>query len=184
MTLSYRRALAALSTAAILATAVLACSSSGGKTVNESLTSESSMNQAIEYLQQSVAALPDGARLDRVHPKLQADMTFGGFAPCYDSNTVVDGPEYFSASYWVVDGGDAQAGLNALVARWNELGWTVEDATVDGGNSARGTSSDDYLLLAKISTNGFLSLGGSSPCFPFENGTDLDAQAPGVIKRP
>ena len=184
MTLRYRRVLAVLSTAVVLATAVLACSSSGGKTVNGSLTSELSMNQTIEYLQQSVAALPAGARLDRVHPELQADMTFGGFGPCYDSNTVVDGPEYFSASYWVVDGGDARTGLNALVARWNKLGWTVEDATVDGGNSARGTSSDDYLLIAKISSNGFLSLGGSSPCFPFENGTDLDANGPATIAQP
>jgi hypothetical protein len=79
-----------------------------------------------------------------------------------------------------VDGG---AGLKALVARWNEWGWTVEDATVDGGNSARGGSSEDYRLTVKISTNGYLSLSGSSPCFPFENGTDLDAQAPGVIEQ-
>jgi hypothetical protein len=54
----------------------------------------------------------------------------------------------------------------------------------DSGNSARGTTSDDYLLIAKISTSGFLSLGGSSPCFLFENGTDLHAQAPGVIEQP
>ncbi|WP_338888777.1 hypothetical protein [Rhodococcus sovatensis] len=184
MTLSYRRVLAALSTAAVLSTAALACSTSGGKSMNESLTSELSMNRTIEYLEQSVSALPAGARLDRVHPELQADMTFGGFKPCYDSNAVVDGPEYFGAGYWVVDGGDGQAGLKTLVARWQEWGWTVDDATVDGGNSARGTSSDDYLLSAKISSNGFLSLTGSSPCFPFENGTDLDAQAPGVIEQP
>ena len=142
------------------------------------------MKQTIEYLQLSVSALPAGARLVRVHPELQADLAFGGFGPCYDSNTITEGPEYFGASYWVVDGGDGLAGVNALVARWNEWGWTVEDATVDGGNSARGTSSDDYLLIARISSNGFLSLGGSSPCFPFENGADLDAQAPGTIEQP
>lgn len=183
MIASYRLPFAAISAAVVLAS-VVACSSNGGGSVNESLTSDDARDRTTEYFEQSLAALPPGARLDRVHPDLPSSgVGFGGFKPCYDSNTITDGPQYFGASYWVVDGGDGRAGLKALVTRWNEWGWTVEDATVDGGNSARGASSDDYRLTVKTSTNGFLSLSGSSPCFPFENGTDLDAQAPGTIEQ-
>ena len=43
MTLSYRRVSAALATAVVLSTAELACSTSGGRSMSERLTSDSSM---------------------------------------------------------------------------------------------------------------------------------------------
>ena len=95
MTLSYRRVLATLSPAVVLSTAVLACSTSGGESLNESLTSESLMNQTIEYLHQSVAVLPGSARLDRVHPELQAVLTFSGRTP---ATTAIRSPTGHSTS--------------------------------------------------------------------------------------
>ncbi|MCZ4279025.1 hypothetical protein [Rhodococcoides yunnanense] len=179
---SYRRAAAGLFMVAVL---VLGCSYTAGKSVNESLTSDESMNRTLEYLEESLAALPSGARLDRVHPELPVgDLGYGGFAPCYDSNTVVEGPEYFGVGFWVVDGGDGPAGLKSVVERWTEWGWTGDDRAPDGDRYAQRTSPDEYTLTAQLSTSGHLSLSGSSPCFPFENGTDLDVQGPGVIEQP
>lgn len=184
MTSRYRRAVAGLCTVAALTTAGLGCSSNEGEQVNESLTSDESRNRTTDYLEQSLAALPPGSRLDRVHPDLPlAELAFGRFAPCYDSNTVADGPHYFAVKYWVV-GGEGPAGLRALVDRWNEWGFAVDDRTANGDNYAQGTSPDDYLLTATLSTDGYLSLGGSSPCFPYDNGTDLDSRSTGVIEQP
>ncbi|MGB3373028.1 MAG: hypothetical protein WBA81_20595, partial [Rhodococcus sp. (in: high G+C Gram-positive bacteria)] len=73
-----------------------------------------------------------------------------------------------SATFWVV-GSDGRADLTLLIERWTQWGWAVDDRSEQRLGSARATSSDDYRLVARLSEDGKLSLGVSSPCFPFEN---------------
>lgn len=161
------------------------CSQNGADDVDSVLTQEQAQARTVEVLGRSLSVLPVGARLDVDDPNFpQSSLPTGGFAPCYTDNTIVDGPHRFSAGYWVVLGGDGRDDLEVLLSSWAEWGWTVEDDSKDGGNSATARTPDQYVVDALLSTDGGLSLGGSSPCFAIEAGqTPPRAVAPLVIEQ-
>ena len=137
--------------------------------MNESVTSTQAQDRSMDALEQSLSALPAGVRLDRMHPEFPwAQLGFAKFEPCYDDNITIDGPHRFSATFWVV-GSDGRTDLALLIERWAQWGWAVDDRSGQRLGSARATSCDDYRVFARLSEGGQLSLGVSSPCFPFEN---------------
>ncbi|MDV8022540.1 hypothetical protein [Rhodococcus sp. IEGM 1330] len=161
------------------------CSQNGADDVDSALTQEQAQARTVEVLGRSLSVLPDGARLDVENPTFpQSRLPTGGFRPCYDDNTIDYGPHRFSAGYWVVLGGEGRDDLDLLLSTWAEWGWTVEDDSTDGGNSATARTPDQYVVDALLSTDGGLSLGGSSPCFAIEAGrTPPAAVAPLVIEQ-
>lgn len=151
--------------------------------MNEQLSPLEAQNFSFDVLENSLAVLPAGARLDRVHPDFpHAQLSFAKFEPSYDDNTTIDGPHRFSVAFWVVDGGDGRAALERLVRRWTSWGWFVDDRSGGDLGFVRATSFDGYRLVARLSMDGEVSLGVSSPSFPFEN-CERPGQtyAPGVI---
>lgn len=161
------------------------CSQNGADDVDSALTQEQAQNRTIEVLGRSLSVLPAGARLDVEDPAFpQSSLPRGGFGPCYDDNTIDYGPHRFNASYWVAFGGVGRDDLDLLLSTWAEWGWTVQDDSTDGGNSATARTPDRYVVDALLSTDGGLSLGGSSPCFEIEAGrTPPRAVAPLVIEQ-
>ncbi|CCQ14461.1 putative nucleoside-diphosphate-sugar epimerase [Rhodococcus sp. AW25M09] len=159
--------------------------SQNGADVDSTLTQEQAQARTVGVLGRSLSVLREGARLDVDDPDFpQSSLPTGGFAPCYTDNTIVDGPHRFSAGYWVVLGGEGRHDLDLLLSSWAEWGWTVEDASKDGGTSATARTPDQYVVDALLSTDGGLSLGGSSPCFEIEAGqTPPRAVAPLVIEQ-
>ena len=75
-----------------------------------------------------------------------------------------------------------RAALERLVRRWTSWGWFVDDRSGGDLGFVRATSFDGYRLVARLSMDGEVSLGVSSPSFPFEN-CERPGQtyAPGVI---
>lgn len=156
--------------------------------MNPMLTSAEAQHLAMEALTASLAVLDAGTRLDRVHPVFpRSQLGFGKFEPCYDDNTTIDGPHRFSVGYWVV-GGTGSTTIRLLAGLWTEWGWAVDDRSGSAMASARATSPDGYRLVARLSADGDVSLGVSSPPFPFENGRAFgeegafgEARVPGAI---
>ncbi|MCZ4521588.1 hypothetical protein O4220_23970 [Rhodococcus ruber] len=153
--------------------------------MDNTLTQEQAQARTVEVLGRSLSALPAGTRFDVENPTYpQSDLPRGGFAPCYDDNTIDYGPHRFDAGYWVVGDGTHRGNLDSLLASWGEWGWTVEDESKDGGKRASATTPDGYRLFAELGTPEFLSVGGSSPCFEIEAGqTPPRAVAPLVIEQ-
>ncbi|MDJ0396346.1 hypothetical protein QMK17_23865 [Rhodococcus sp. G-MC3] len=152
--------------------------------MNESLTSNVALTESIQTLARSLAALPVGVSLVRVHPEFpHAHMMFGRFEPCYDDNMTVEGPVRFTARFWVT-GNAGPSNAQALLDRWREWEWDVYDSAENGRDTTRVVSPEGYKVIAQLSVDGHLSVGVSSPCFPFENGENLDNPgAPAAIER-
>lgn len=146
--------------------------------MNEWFTSSDAQLGAMTVLMRSLAVLPAGTSLTRIHPDFpQAPMMFGRFTPCYDDNMTVEGPHRYTVRYWV-EGGDPHENARTLLDRWREWGWDVFTTR----NTVRVISPDDYCLITRVSREGNLSIGVSSPCFPYENGENLsDALSPAIV---
>ncbi|MDZ7914964.1 MAG: hypothetical protein U5O16_24535 [Rhodococcus sp. (in: high G+C Gram-positive bacteria)] len=177
-----RTSLAIALTCVLLA---VGCSQNGADDVDSTLTQEQAQARTIEVLGRSLSVLPAGTRLDVDNPTFpQSNLPTGGFAPCYDDNTVDYGPHRFDAGYWVVGDGTHRGNLEVLLASWGEWGWTVEDDSKDGGKRASATTPDGYRVSARLGTPEYLSMVGISPCFEIEAGqTPPRAVAPLVIEQ-
>nr|WP_296780368.1 hypothetical protein [Rhodococcus sp. (in: high G+C Gram-positive bacteria)] len=142
--------------------------------MNPSLTSALAQQISVETLARSLASLPIGTSLVRVHPAFPlAAMMPGRFEPCYDDNMTVEGPLRFTARFWVC-GGDGHTNAQAVLDRWREWQWDVYDSAENGRDTTRVVSPEGYKVILQLSMDGHLSIGVSSPCFPFENGENLD----------
>ncbi len=177
-----RTSLATVLTCVLL---TVGCSQNGADDVDSALTQEQAQNRTVEVLGRSLSVLPTGTRFDVENPTYpQSSLPTGGFGPCYDDNTIVDGPHQFSAGYWAVGDGAHRDNLDLLLASWGEWGWTVDDDSKDGGKSARATTPDGYRIAAELGTPEALSVVGVSPCFEIEPGrTPPRAAAPLVIEQ-
>lgn len=177
-----RTSLAIALTCVLLA---VGCSQNGTDDVDSELTQQEAQDRTVEVLGRSLSVLPAGTRLDVENPTFpQSDLPTGGFAPCYDDNTIDYGPHRFDAGYWVVGDGAHRGNLDLLVASWGEWGWSVEYDSKDGGKRASATTPDGYRVSARLGTPEYLSMVGISPCFAIEAGqTPPRAVAPLSIEQ-
>lgn len=149
-----------------------ACTTTDRTTVDENLTSDMAVHRVVGYLEDLVGALPEGTTLSRTHPDYPtAAFRRGSIGPCYDGNTVEDGPADVGAIYWVVGmpAGADERYFGLVLEYWKSQEWTVDERTVGGTPWATALTPDRFAVTASINDDGDLTVSATSVCFPQRN---------------
>jgi len=137
--------------------------------VDNNLTEDTARQRTVEYLTETLAALPPNYSLSRQDPKY-AHSRFGDAvtAPCVDDDTAKDVPWNVGVNYWVVGVPDDMgvAALELFADVWNKFGWSPQRSDEGTTTVVRARSQDDYAFVATVNKNGSLAVSASSPCFP------------------
>ncbi|MFC7446460.1 hypothetical protein [Rhodococcus daqingensis] len=178
------RALAA-SLVGVVALLGAACSSDEETNVDTGLTENAASAALIGYFDETLAALPEGARLTLAHPSSPVGaFNPGGVTPCDDNDTEATGPVFLTLNYWV--SGIAETGaaenLDAIAAYWEDRDRPLTRRTSGEGRTAVVTMPDGYAIVAHDNGRGSLSVSGTSACFP--RGAAGVTGQPDVIERP
>ncbi|WP_147403936.1 hypothetical protein [Nocardia panacis] len=150
--------------------------------VDHSLTEEAARQQIFSYLQKTADATGLGFSMQSDRPDPGSPLEPAGPVPCYDGYQE-RGPHQIQASYWVVGVPHGQvAGTFALLQRtWTNWGWRLDpEATTTIAGLA---TLDHYSFILRDSElgDGWLSVTGASPCFPYE-GLGATTPQPTTIK--
>lgn len=161
--------------ALVCATAALSlssCTTTGRTTVDETLTQDDAAHRTIDYLEDLVNALPEGTTLARTHPEYPtATFAPGSVSPCYDGNTVENGPVDVGVVYWVggMPAGSGKRYFGLVLEYWRSRGWTVDERTISGTPWATAQTPDRFAVTASVNDDGDLTVAATSVCFPQHN---------------
>jgi len=100
--------------------------------------------------------------------------------PCDDNDQSGTGPVDLRFARWLQGTRPEQASgyVDTVTAAWKARGWDTDDNANPGIRRVRATTGDGYTLIMTVNDMGYLSLAGSSPCFPRANaepGTPMPA---------
>lgn len=189
MTNATRRRKAFGSSSIAVAVLLSACTTTENGKVTEAdmnLTRPQAQTKVIEYLTETIAALPPGAYLTR-YSELNKKVTLspGGTVPCNDSNLSKDTSVDYGVTYFL-ESSDAASipGFGDTIRNlWTERGWKFR--TYDSAGDTTSTETilpDGYRMVFDEHPRG-AGLSGSSPCFPRPEASD-HPNAPVQIDQP
>lgn len=134
--------------------------------MDTTLTESVAQARLIDLMTAVLGRLPGSTSLVRSRPDDPSGSALSpmGTVPCDDSDKSGTGPVNVQGDFWVVESSSADgAALFASTSQaFSDLGWSsTRDRDV-----VRATTSDGYLVDVELSPQGWVSIGGSTPCFP------------------
>ncbi len=150
--------------------------------MDPSFTESAAQDRLVALAKDTLGTLPVGTELTRDNPTLGRTPRFrtSRTLPCDDNDQTGAGPVNLQFERWVQGTLPEQANghLDAALALWKGRGWSVRDDGKPSLRQVRAFTDDGYALTLYSNDIGYLTLAGSSPCFPRANtgaGTPLPA---------